>query len=285
MPRRLYGSRWPAISPRMAVLLWFKRDLRVTDQPALAAAATSGPVLPVYVVEPGYWALPDTSARQWAFTAECLQSLRAECPLIVRVGDAVEVLARLAAVHGIREIVSHEETGNGWTYARDRAAAAWARQVGIAWTELPQSGVVRRLKSRDGWAQARERWIRQPRVDVPPVNWLKDMPGRIPNADELGLTPDVCPGRQLGGRAEALKLLGGFLTERGRTYRKAMSSPLEGEWTCSRLSPYLALGVLSGREAAQAAAAREAEVTERDGWKGSLTSFTSRLAWRDHFMQ
>ena len=83
-----------------------------------------------------------------------------------------------------------------------------------------------------------------------------------------------------------MALLGGFLTERGRTYRKAMSSPVEGEWAWSRLSPYLALGVLSGREAAQAAARkREIPAGARDGWKGSLSSFTSRLAWRDHFMQ
>ncbi|MBT8474309.1 MAG: deoxyribodipyrimidine photo-lyase, partial [Alphaproteobacteria bacterium] len=45
----------------MATLLWFKRDLRVADHPALAFAAELGaPILPVYVAEPEYWALPDT---------------------------------------------------------------------------------------------------------------------------------------------------------------------------------------------------------------------------------
>jgi deoxyribodipyrimidine photo-lyase len=88
----------------MNVLVWFKRDLRVQDHPALALAAGLGAVLPVYVVEPEYWALPDTSARQWDFAAESLTALREDlgalgAPLIVRTGDAVEVLARLVRAH------------------------------------------------------------------------------------------------------------------------------------------------------------------------------------------
>ncbi|NBB98955.1 MAG: deoxyribodipyrimidine photolyase, partial [Alphaproteobacteria bacterium] len=71
------------------VLLWFKRDLRITDHPALALAGAR--IVPVYIVEPEYWALPDTSARQWAFTADALGSLRDDLaalgqPLIIRKG-------------------------------------------------------------------------------------------------------------------------------------------------------------------------------------------------------
>ncbi|MEL7117124.1 MAG: deoxyribodipyrimidine photo-lyase, partial [Pseudomonadota bacterium] len=131
-------------SSAMAVIYWFKRDLRRTDSPALAYAAARGAVLPIYIVEPDYWALPDTSARQWTFVAACLYDVRREVPLTVRVGNAVEVLAALARETGAEEIVSHEETGNLWTYARDRRVSAWARDAGIRWTELPQSGVVRR---------------------------------------------------------------------------------------------------------------------------------------------
>ena len=63
-----------------------------------------------------------------------------------------------------------------------------------------------------------------------------------------------------------------------------MSSPVGGERACSRLSPYLALGAVSGREVVQATNLRKAE---RPGgrWSGALSSFESRLAWRDHFMQ
>jgi deoxyribodipyrimidine photo-lyase len=271
-----------------AVIFWFKRDLRVSDSPALAYAASLGlPVLPVYVAEPDYWALPDTSARQWDFVAECLQDLRGHLPLVVRVGDAVEVLAELARAHDAHVLVSHEETGNLWTYARDRRVAGWARGAGVAWHELPQCAVERRMHSRDGWAARRGAFVVSPQVDVPQFEALslEDL-GRIPAAPELGLAPDICPQRQAGGRAQGLSLLGGFLTQRGQSYRKDMSSPVAGEWGCSRLSPYLAYGALTVREVSQATAARQREVKgSRTGWTGSLRSFQSRLAWRDHFTQ
>ncbi|WP_224823347.1 deoxyribodipyrimidine photo-lyase [Cognatishimia sp. MH4019] len=275
----------------MTTLVWFKRDLRTTDHAVLAEAAARGPVLPLYIVEPELWALPDASGRQWAFVAECLEALQQELaalgmPLVVRIGDAVEVLSELVPTQNIDLILSHEETGNAWTYARDLRVAEWARSAGVTWRETQSAGVVRRLKTRDGWAARREARMRQPQVEAPAVLApLAIEAGTIPSAKDLKLS-DQCPERQKGGRNEALSLLGSFLTSRGQTYRKAMSSPLDGEWACSRLSPHLAFGTLSSREAVQASAARKAEVKgTRAGWTGAMQSFQARLAWRDHFMQ
>jgi deoxyribodipyrimidine photo-lyase len=274
----------------MNVLLWFKRDLRIHDHPALAMAAGIGAVLPLYIVEPDYWRLPDTSARQWAFAAECLSDLRQElavigAPLIIRTGEAVEIIARFCRDHGITHIISHAETGNLWTYARDRRVAAWAQQAGIRWTECAQSGVVRRLASRDGWARQRDAFTAQPQLAPPALLAIPGIePGPIPTARALRLQDDPCPHRQTGGRAIALATLGSFLATRAAPYRAAMSSPVTGERACSRLSPYLAMGCLSGREVAQATALRQAE-RPPGGMGPSLRSFQSRLAWRDHFMQ
>lgn len=274
----------------MNVLVWLKRDLRLNDHPALTYAAGLGPVLPVYIVEPALWAGPDASARQWDFAAESLQDLRAALheagmPLVVRVGDAVEVLDRLCRQHRIGKIVSHEETGNLWSYARDRRVRAWARGAGLPWTELPQSGVVRRLGDRDGWAGRRDAFVAGPLLPPPnlrPVDGVE--PGLIPTARALKLADTPCPHRQHGGRSRGEQLLEGFLTRRGETYRTAMSSPVGAERACSRLSPHLAFGTLSVREVAQATGARQ---SGRPGgrWGGSLSSFQSRLAWRDHFIQ
>jgi deoxyribodipyrimidine photo-lyase len=273
----------------MTTLLWFKRDLRIHDHPALALAAQDDHVIPLYIVEPEYWRLPDTSGRQFAFLQESLADLQTGlrglgCDLVIRVGDAIDAMANIYRTVKFDQMISHEETGNAWTYARDKRVAAWAQGQGIRWTELPQSGVVRRLQGRDGWAGRRNAVVVQSQVAAPRVlpscSLSSDL---IPN---LGF-PDPCPERQPGGRAHALSLLGGFLTERGQTYRKAMSSPLEGAAACSRLSPHLALGTVSVREVAQATAARQREAKggPRDGWSGSFKSFQSRLAWRDHFIQ
>ncbi|WP_420863034.1 FAD-binding domain-containing protein [Algirhabdus cladophorae] len=278
----------------MTVVVWFKRDLRVVDHPALGwAVAQNKPILPLYIIEPDYWQLPDTAGRQWQFTAEAVENLdqqlrRLGSGLYLAQGRVLDVFADLKAQLGHFELVSHEETGNNWTFQRDRAALAWATENSVPWLELPQSGVVRRLAGRDGWAALRNRFLREGALDAPaalPPPSLNST-GGLPTAQDLRMAPDPCPARQLGGRDQALSLLGGFLTERGQTYRRAMSSPLEGEVACSRLSPHLALGSLSGREAANAGWARAAEVKgTRDGWIGAMKSFQSRLAWRDHFMQ
>ena len=275
----------------MNVLIWFKRDLRIFDHPALTRAAGLGAVLPLYIVEPEYWLLPDTSARQWEFTAEALTDLRGQladvgAPLVVRVGEAVQVLERMCRQHAITRIISHEETGNLWTYGRDRRVAAWARGAGIVWEEAPQSGVVRRLVSRNGWQGQRDAFMAAPALPAPValrvVPGLE--PGMIPTARALRLTEDRCAHRQIGGRAQGLTLLDSFLATRAEPYRAAMSSPVTGERSCSRLSPHIALGSLSLREVVQATLARQAD---RAGgrWGGSLASFQSRLAWRDHFVQ
>ncbi len=49
------------IAGTMLQVVWFKRDLRIVDHTPLAEAARRGPVLPLYVAEPDYWGLPDTS--------------------------------------------------------------------------------------------------------------------------------------------------------------------------------------------------------------------------------
>ncbi|MEM6492480.1 MAG: FAD-binding domain-containing protein, partial [Pseudomonadota bacterium] len=213
-------------------------------------------------------------------------------PLVVRVGDAVDVLETLRAAHDVVELLSHEETGGGWTYDRDLRVAAWARDKAVDWTEMRQNGVIRAIGSRDGWAKRWDAFMARPIAAAPdalaPIPGME--PGDIPTAAELGLDPDRCPERQAGGRPEALALLDSFLETRGVDYRRAMSSPLAGWDACSRLSPHFAWGTISSREAAQALWAAKDRVRGlgRDahpGHAGSLKSFEGRLHWRCHFMQ
>jgi deoxyribodipyrimidine photo-lyase len=281
----------------MVQVVWFKRDLRIADHAPLAEAARLGPVLPLYVAEPDYWAMPDVSARQWSFTAECLRELQEDLarlgqPLVVRTGDVVELLSRLHRRHGIDGLWSHEETGNLWTYTRDRAVGRFCREAGIRWTEMPQFGVIRRLKDRDRWARGFDRFMsEQPATSpegLPAINAVT--PGEVPSTEALGLPDDPCPGRQRGGRAEALRLLDSFFAGRGRNYTFAMSSPLTADTSCSRLSPYLAAGVISMRETVRRAHAERARLAatpwdERRIQLRSVDSLIARLHWHCHFIQ
>jgi len=279
-------------------VVWFKRDLRLHDHAPLQAAASQGPVLPLYVVEPDYWALPDHAARQWSFARECLGALREALAelggtLMVRIGDVPSVLQALhESAHGpIGGLWSHEETGLAWTWERDKRVAAWARSAGVPWTELPQFGVVRKLKSRNGWAAKWDRFMGQAQIGLPRgVTWVEGSGDPIPMPKTIGLASDPCPERQTGGRREGLEVLESFLFQRGKHYRREMSSPVTAYGACSRLSPYLAWGAVSMREAAQAgwsrlAALRGERGEEAKAWRQSIDSFVGRLHWHCHFMQ
>lgn len=81
-------------------IVWFRRDLRLADQPALVAAIAAGPVIPVYIlddVSPGDRAMGGAS-RWWlhhslASLANDLAGMGSR--LILRRGDAAEELAKL----------------------------------------------------------------------------------------------------------------------------------------------------------------------------------------------
>ncbi|MGB0696236.1 MAG: FAD-binding domain-containing protein [Rhodospirillaceae bacterium] len=276
-------------------MVWFKRDLRAEDHRALAAAAQVGPVLPLYGIEPALWREPDMAGRHWAFITESLQQLQADLhrqgqTLVIRVGEITDILEHFRAQGQLTALWSHEETGNGWTYDRDKKVARWCRHHGIPWQELRNHGVQRRLKSRNGWAKSWDQLMAEPITASPALTPLQIDPGQIPSAKDLGLAPDPCPERQRGGRRDALALLDSFLQERGETYRSAMSSPVDGAMACSRLSPHLAWGTMSMREVTQAVWRAQLERKGQRGgaattWRGSLKSFSGRLHWHCHFMQ
>ena len=191
-------------------IVWFKRDLRITDHAPLAEAAERGAVCPLYIIEPNMWSQPDASRRHYDFLLESLTELDAALTasgqaLIIRVGDAVEVLANLKAETGFARLWSHQETGNGWTYARDLAVKEWALANGVSWEERKQHGVMRGRHNRDKWAANWHKEIYQPQLQPPRhLKSLSLSPQSIPSAIDLGLGPDDCPGRQKGGRREAL---------------------------------------------------------------------------------
>ena len=274
-------------------VVWFKRDLRVHDHAPLAQAAAAGPVIALYIVEPELWAQPEMSGRHWAFTAECVGELGAALAqrglaLTVRIGAAVDVLGALHRETGFDTLLSHEETGLFWTYDRDRAVRRWAKRAGVAWIEHPQSGVIRALKSRDGWAKRWDGFMALTRIATPDRLIGPTLaPADLPDSPAPGLAPDPCTGRERGGRSAARDLMQDFLSARALRYRRGMSSPLTAPDVCSRLSAHLALGTVSMREVAQAAGAAltQARTAGEAQRAAGIDSFIARLHWRSHFMQ
>ena len=271
-------------------LVWFKRDLRIHDHAALVAAQSHTDALALFVIEPEWLQSAECDASHIDFALGCLSELRTALaqrgmPLLVRVGSCVAVLAQLHAELGFTHLLSHEETGPGWSYLRDNQVAAWCQSQQVMWQEYTQTGVVRRLRSRSGWAV---RW--QSRMDSP----LQLLHGRftaatsldqpeLPTLSSLGLAQHSKT-LQAAGEKAARRTLTSFLQVRGYDYRKALSSPLTAEEGCSRLSPHLAFGTLSMRTVHQATEVAIGDTPDR-ALAYALRGFAGRLRWHCHFMQ
>ena len=287
---------WHHQSMASLALGWFKRDLRVRDHAALHAAAQCDAALALYVVEPAWITSPECDVQHVQFAADAVAALRHDLAargltLLVRTGPMPQVLAELRRSVPFTHLFSHEETGPGWSYARDKQVAQWCRAQGVNWQEWPQNGVVRRLRSRSGWAARWQARMDAPILDVPPA-WrspeLPLEPGEFPTLRSLGL-PAARPTPAADNQA-AMATLHSFLTQRGAHYRSDLSSPLTAEAGCSRLSAHLAFGTLSLRQVHQATEARIAALkasadAQQRSFAYHLRGFAGRLRWHCHFMQ
>jgi len=294
--------------PDALAIVWFKRDLRIRDHAPLAAAATFQRAIGLFLLEPEWLQSSECDERHVAYVLASLRSLRADLaarglPLLVRVGSAPESLEFLRVQAGRVALLSHEETGTGWSYQRDRDVRRWCKSHAVPWHEWTQTGVVRRLKSRRGWASQWAQRMNQAQADSLKVRFstgftLEGSPGLralaetpIPSLSELGFQTQSAASvegfQANAGERAASARLEQFLNGGAVGYRRALSSPLSAEEGCSRLSVYLAFGSLSMRTVHQATEARIAECRHTGDTElaRGLRGFASRLRWHCHFMQ
>ena len=272
-------------------VVWFKRDLRWQDHAALAQASRRGPVRCIYVAEPQLWWQADAALQHFEFVHESLQALDQHLRTLggcveIHTGELPDVLSRLWQEAPFSGLYSHEETGNGFTYARDLKVGAWCRAHAVDWQEFPQFGVVRGLKNRDLWQASWEEHMASP---VHSTEGLRFWRG--PSTAPLVMSAPAHlkhnpPFRQRGGRPLAIDTLQHFLSVRSLGYRGGISSPLTAPEACSRLSAYLAWGCISMREVVQQTRAHLAQLPpQASRHRAGLTAFISRLYWHCHFIQ
>ena len=282
-------------------IVWFKRDLRLTDHAPLAHAGSAGlPLLFVYIAEDLVIQDPHTDIRHTRFIYESIQAMnkkleeavlkrgastRKNHQKIHRLGgSATEVFQKIAENFEIQEVFSHRETGLRATYNRDKKLSIEFRKRGIKWREFQRNGVLRGIENRVSW---KEKWYAHmsAAVENMPLDLLPPVP-KLPNSVQSldvnwpkeATTPNSH--MQRGGSDEAWSLLRSFTSERGRYYMQNISKPETSAIHCSRISPYLVYGNVSMREVYQ-----YSHTQAEFGWKRNMASFRSRLRWHDHFIQ
>ena len=199
----------------MTAVVWFRRDLRIHDNPALRAALDEhDEVIPAFVFDDRILHGRNASGPRTQFLLDCLADLREQIPLVIRHGDPATELAELG------DVVYHAG-------------------------QYPGLGVVDDLAGEKAWkvfTPYYRRWLEQPRRDVlqAPRRELKTIRdrGTIPSLEELGLE-ERAPDAMRGGEAEARRRLDNFVR---RGYEQ------ESHDRTSRLSPYLRFGCVSPRE-------------------------------------
>ena len=104
----------------MTAIMWFRRDLRLRDNPALWAAAAEGPVLGLFCLEPALWRAAGPARRAWL--AASLRALddSMDGRLCIRMGRPDSVVPAMVREVGAESVhVSNDFAPHG--RARDRA--------------------------------------------------------------------------------------------------------------------------------------------------------------------
>jgi len=273
-------------------IVWFKRDLRLVDHGPLAAAIDQGePLLLLYMIEPMLIEDAHYRGRHWHFIAQSLNDLNTQLRpygtnVQVLEGEAEMLLSTLHQHLPIKQLFSHEETGLGLTFDRDRRVMRFCTAAGIHWQEFQSNGVQRGRANRQGWNRAWHQVMAAPLI-TPNLSRLTTLHQPLPEPLAGAQTRRLLrwnahkPGCQYGGTQAASSVLSSFLDSRAKRYQTSISKPEDSRHHCSRLSPHLAWGNLSLRQTYHALKHRQS-----DGeWGRALAAFESRLHWHCHFIQ
>jgi deoxyribodipyrimidine photo-lyase len=274
------------------VIVLFRQDLRLADNPALSAAAAAGPVLPVYILDdetPGDWRWGGAS-RWWLHRS--LEKLSEKLPLVLRRGETVGQLESIivdsnaSAVYFTRDYAP-------WSGALELRIKALCDRLGVAChrhggfllhePESIRNGSGNYFKVYTPYSRAcfAKGAPRSPK----PVPTLQRASHELKTDDLnswglLPTRPNWATGLELSwqpGEAGAQTLLQNFLDESLHGYSEGRDRADKAH--VSRLSAHLHWGEISPHQVWHAAAQCMAEAggtLDRDGEK-----FLKEVLWRE----
>ncbi len=280
------------------VIHWFRRDLRLADNTALAEAAKRAQtVVPVFILEDDSRTGPEAGAARLAFLLQSVVALRADLaargqPLVIRCGPAGEILPGLCRDVGAQAVFANRQY-EPRAQRRDERLAAALLQIGVgfelfkdavAWDDqeiLTQAG--RPYTVFTPYTKAwKARALPRPRPAFDP----RKSSAAAPRSDPLPGAPDV-PGHPLtqalppAGEAAAREQLRRFLAGPVHAYAAHRDFPaLAGT---SQLSPHLHAGTLGIRTVL--AALKKARGQAAPAGAAGCDVFLNELIWREFYAQ
>ncbi len=277
------------------VIHWFRRDLRLSDNPGLHAAAKTGlPVIPVYILSDWRGGSRWTGPKRQQFLCDCLKSLATDLGenggrLVIRQGHAVDELRRL-----ITECRAAELHFNASPDPFGKSVEAKVKQLcgefGIPCVahhdvSLHAPGEIL-TKSGDPYrvfTAYHRNWIEHPKPQpvekpepfkTPPR--VKSLP--LPDLktwDLHGLTELLLESGGMAARARLQRAISGKIPE----YQATRDLPAADG--TSRISQDLRFGLVSVRTVL--AETMKLHAASRAGKRSSVDTFIKELAWREFY--
>ncbi|MCU0624645.1 MAG: DNA photolyase family protein, partial [Gemmatimonadaceae bacterium] len=281
----------------MTTIVWFRRDLRLSDHgPLTAACARDEAVVPVFIHAPDAtpWAT-GAASRVWlhhSLTALGRDLAARGSPLVLRAGHPLDVLVDLVRETGATALAFNRRAEP----AERELEAALAARLGAELELLAHDDALlvppARLRTGDGqpyrvftpfWKRLREVYSPAPVRAAPRRLLAPAAPVTGLPLDALGLLPRIRWDRGLVshwtiGEAGARTRLDGFVADGAAAYGERRDFP--GVDGVSRLSPHLHFGEVSPRQvwhAVAAAAAADGQLSISDAMLGWLR----QLVWRE----
>ena len=126
-------------------MMLFTRDLRLTDNPALSAAAAAAELVPAFVLDDALLAGPAVSASRLSFLHDALRDLDgglrdAGGALVMRRGAWVDTVIRTAREGGVETIHVADDVSGVLVDSREPASYARAMQDAIRATRVYATG-------------------------------------------------------------------------------------------------------------------------------------------------
>jgi len=275
------------LSTTPPVLLWFRLDLRLRDNPALrAAAATGAPVIPVYIWAPEEeepWP-PGAASRWWLH--QSLSSLQANLAargsrLILRRGPTLQTLQLLVAETGAASVFWNRRYEPA-VIARDTTINPSLRDQGIRVETfnanlLFEPWTIRSRSTQRPFQVFSAFWkvCRSAPLPEPPQNAPRDL--RVPTTwpaslilGDLSLEPRInwaggLKAAWTPGEAGAVAQLKNFARRNLAVYTSQRDFPSEPG--TSRLSPHLHFGEISPRQIWHAVRDPDSTYIRELGWR------------------
>jgi len=272
-------------------IVWLKRDLRTRDHlPMHLAESDSIPYIVVYMFEPELMDYPDCSLRHLRFIYQSILEINEEWKncgreIFLFHAGALDVFQFLAQEYDIQSVFSHQEIGTQITWDRDKAVAKMFKSHNIIWSESPKDGIIRGIRNRVGWD--RQWYVTMNELQVanefsPQESQLQSIEHPFSLSAELkSQLQDYNKLMQPPGERAGWRYLKSFAEKRGHNYARHISKPSESRLSCGRISPYLAWGNISIRQAYQFIRDHPKRAQNKRAFSGIAT----RLNWHCHFMQ